>query len=69
LQNPRILPLLAYWTDRPPDAFASETPADAFLAARTPAAERYLVGRVGALPAPPPGAGIANASWALHVIR
>lgn len=67
LQNPRTLPLLAYWTDRPPQDFPTGAPASgAFLAARTPAAERYLHGRVGGLPAPPPGAAVANASWSLH---
>jgi hypothetical protein len=71
LQNPRTLPLLAYWTARPPSAFSTGAPAvvapSVFIAARSPAAETYLIGRVGALPVPPQEPKIANASWTLHL--
>jgi hypothetical protein len=64
LQNPRTLPLVAYWAGRPADAFAiGGAPA---IAARSPAAETYLVGRPGTLPPLPPGPAITNGSWALY---
>ena len=64
LQNPRTLPLIAYWADKPASAF-SISPA-ALIVARSPAAEIYLIGRAGELLQPPQEPAIANPSWALY---
>jgi hypothetical protein len=64
LQNPRTLPLLAYWTGKPASAFSIGTAP--LIVARSPAAEIYLVGRSGVTLQPSEESDIRNASWALY---
>jgi hypothetical protein len=72
LQTARPLPLVAYWTSKPPKAFSTDSAApaapSAVIAARSARAREFLTGRAGdppALPAPQ-GRALTTPSWTLH---
>ena len=72
LQTPRPLPLVAYWTNKPPKAFSTDSTApaapSAIIAARSAPAQEFVTGRTGdpsTLPAPQRPA-LRSPSWMLH---